>query len=251
MKKPIIVANWKMNLSIGEREDLASEFKKQFGKIEDKDIVICPSAISLMQVASIIGTSFISLGAQDVFWEESGAYTGEISPSILHDLDCRYVIVGHSERRHYLAETNEMINKKVDACLDNNIIPILCIGETRKERHDGQTDNILISQLRGGLKKVDIVGDEQIVIAYEPVWAIGSGSVVESSELDKVLTLIKQSLIDMYPLTIVQNNVRIVYGGSVDADNVANFSKLKLLDGFLIGGASLDIDKFNKLVKKI
>jgi len=144
-----------------------------------------------------------------------------------------------------------MINKKIDACLDNKLIPILCIGETAKDKNNGDTNNVLFNQLTGALKNINIVDDENIVIAYEPVWAIGSGNVVKPEELQEVLETIKQILVDMYPLTIVQNNVRMVYGGSVDSDNVSSFSKLKLLDGFLIGGASLDINKFKEIAKNI
>ena len=182
MGRPILIANWKMNLSIGEREELAKTIKEKLGKLESKDIVICPPVISLMQVASIIDVSNIALGAQDVFWEETGAYTGETSPSILKDIGCEYVIIGHSERRQILGETNEMINKKIDAALENVIIPIFCIGETAQERNAGQTDNIVTSQLREGLKNIDIVDTENMIIAYEPVWSIGSGSVVDFVE---------------------------------------------------------------------
>jgi len=251
IKKPIVIANWKMNLSLKQRGDLAFNFKNKIKNIDNKDIVVCPSVISLMQVGEIIRDGDIQLGAQDIFWEETGAYTGEISPAILYDLNCRYAIVGHSERRQYLGETDEMINKKIDACLENNIIPIFCIGETMNERHNNQTDNILLSQIRKGLAGIDVVGEEKIVVAYEPVWAIGSGQVVTPEELERVLKLIRQSLINIYPLTIVNNNVRIIYGGSVNPDNVLGFSKLDLLDGFLVGGASLNVDQFNKIIKAL
>jgi triosephosphate isomerase len=251
MKKPIIIANWKMNLSLSEREKLAYAIKEKNVTPQKYDMVICPSSVSLIQIRDVIDGSGIDLGAQDVFWEETGAYTGEISPKILKDLNCKYAIVGHSERRQHLGETDEMINKKVEASIDNGLVPILCVGETRQERHENQTDNVILSQIRQDLKGVEIIGDESLVIAYEPVWAIGSGEVVEPDEIDRVFTLIRQVLIDTYPLTIVENNVRMVYGGSVNPDNVDGFSKLKMLDGFLVGGASLDADKFNKIAKTL
>ena len=251
MKKKIAIANWKMNLSLGERDELAEAVKRELGKVADKDVVICPSTISLMQVGKIISNSSIQLGAQDVFWEETGAYTGETSPSILKAIDCLYAIVGHSERRKYVGETDEMVNKKIDACLENGLTPIFCVGETDDERSNGLTDNVILNQLKRGLKGIELVSDEQIVVAYEPVWAIGSGNAVEPRELDRVLQVIKQAMIDLYPLTIAQNNVRMVYGGSVDADNISGFLELDLLDGFLIGGASLNIDKFKKIVESL
>lgn len=251
MKKPIIIANWKMNLSLKEREKLALDLKKKNIASRDYDMVVCPSAVSLMQIGSILSGSNIDLGAQDVFWEEAGAYTGEVSPQILKDLNCKYVIVGHSERRKYLGETDEMVNKKVEASIDNGLVPILCVGETRSQRHEGQTDNVIFSQLTKALDKIDLVDGEDIVIAYEPVWAIGSGEIVDPEEVERVLKLIKQVLRDIFPLTIIENNVRMVYGGSVNTDNIDGFSQVKMLDGYLVGGASLDADKFHEIAKTL
>lgn len=251
MKRPIVIANWKMNLSLQEREELAQDLKSKVGKKASVDVVICPSAISLMQIGKVISGSQLILGAQDVFWEETGAYTGEVSPEVLHELDCRYAIVGHSERRQYLGETDEMVNKKIDACIENDIIPIFCVGETVGQRHGGETDNVILSQVKKGLEKIDIVGDEKLVIAYEPIWAIGSGQAVEPEEAAHVFELINQVITDTYPLTIVKNNVRMIYGGSIDEKNAKGFLKLDNLSGFLIGGASLDADKFNKIIKLI
>ena len=251
MTKQIFIANWKMNLSLEGRENLANNFKKELGEIKDQDIVICPSTVSLIPIANIIKDSQLQLGAQNVFWKNSGAYTGEDSPVILKDIGCRYVIVGHSERREYLKETDEMVNKKVQACLENNLTPILCIGETREARQEGQTDNVLHNQLINDLARIDLVDREQLIIAYEPVWAIGSGNIVEREEVKRVLELIRQTLINLYPLTIVNNNVRIIYGGSVEPGNIREFSNLELLNGFLLGGASLEVNKFKTIVQSL
>ncbi|MDO8669120.1 MAG: triose-phosphate isomerase [Candidatus Buchananbacteria bacterium] len=251
MKKPIIIANWKMNLSFQKTLDLTSQVKDDLSEIKDKDIIVCPSAVALSSVAGLIKNTNLKLGAQNVFWEENGAYTGETSPAVLQEIGCQYTIVGHSERRKYLGETNLMVNKKVNICLENNLTPILCIGETKDERHEGLTDNVLYHQLKECLDGVNIVDNEDIVIAYEPVWAIGSGDIAEPEEVARVFELIQQVLIDIYPLTVVKNNVRMVYGGSVDSDGAVGFSQLKLLDGFLVGGASLEINKFKEIVKSL
>src|SRR3989338_6950056 len=249
MPQPILIANWKMNLSLKELENLANDFKKELGGIQDKDIIICPSTVSLITMAGLIGDSYLQLGAQNVFWQDSGAYTGETSPMILKEIGCRYVIVGHSERRQYLNETDEMVNKKVQACLANNLMPILCIGETSETRQEGKTDNVLHRQLISGLDSVNLIDQEQLIIAYEPTWAIGSGLIADPEEVERVFALIRQTLVNLYPLTIVNNNVRIIYGGSVDASNIAGFSEIELLAGFLVGGASLEVGKFKEIVK--
>lgn len=248
MKKPIIIANWKMKLSFKQASFLAKDFKKSLKSIKDKDIVICPSAVSLAEVGGILKKSNIDLGAQNMFWQDNGAYTGETSPTVLKELGCHYVIVGHSERRQYLHETNLMINKKIDQALDTKLVPIICIGETKDERHDGLTDNVLYHQLKECLHGVHLIKGEDIIIAYEPVWAIGSGDVVDADEAERVFKLINQVLIDIYPLTIVRNNVRMIYGGGIDSSNISSFSDIKLLDGFLVGGASLDTNKFKDII---
>ncbi len=251
MPKPIIIANWKMNLSFEEMIKLSSDFKDSLPDIKDKDVVICPTAVALVSVKNIIKDTGIKLGAQNVFWQDSGAYTGETSPLVLKEIGCRYVIVGHSERREFLQETNLMVNKKINICLDNGLVPIICIGETKDERHEGATDNVLYHQLKECLNDIHLIEGENIIVAYEPVWAIGSGETVEPEEAERVFELIQQILIDLYPLTIIKNNVRMIYGGSVDSDNVLGFSGLQLLAGFLVGGASLEADKFKAIVKSL
>jgi len=249
MDKPILIANWKMNLTLKEREDLAQEIKDRLGEEKDKEVVICPPFVSLASIGEIIRDSAIELGAQDVFWEETGAYTGEISPIVLKELACRYVIVGHSERRRFLGETDEMVNKKTAACLENGLTPIVCVGETLEERKRNDTATVVHLQLSRALDGIDLVGKEKLVIAYEPVWAIGTGQPIEPEAAGAVFAVIWQTLIDNYPLTIVNNNIRLVYGGSVEPENAGAFARLEHMKGFLIGGASLDAGEFSRIVK--
>ena len=250
MKRPICIANWKMNLDLDQRVKLAQQYKKDLGRLQKVEIVICPSFLSLVSVGQAVKDSNIKIGSQDVFWEDSGAYTGEVSPDLLRDLDCEYSIVGHSERRQYLGETDEMVNRKVRACLDNYLTPIICIGETLAQKQMDQTYNVIFQQLSDALNSIEMVNTDQMIIAYEPVWAIGTGQPVSVQDLQPVLELIDQILVDNFPLTIAKNNVRLVYGGSVDAKNAAKFGKLELLNGFLVGGASLKVKTFTSIVKK-
>lgn len=251
MVKPIIIANWKMNLAGKEAIRLAGKIKEKTKGIINKEIVICSSFTDLASVGATLRGSGLRLGAQDVFWEDAGAYTGAISPLILKAAGCDYVIVGHSERRQYLGETDEMVNKKVSACLQHGLTPIICVGETFEERQQGETNNIILSQLNRILDKVDLIEDEQVIIAYEPVWVIGSGQAVDPAEADSVFHLIRQTLVDLWPIVIVNQNVRLIYGGSVDADNVSNFARLDLCHGFLVGGASLEADRFVEIIKSL
>lgn len=248
---PIIIANWKMNLSLNQRKNLALDLKKKIGQIIDHEVVICPSFISLVQISEILKGSEIKLGAQDVFWEESGAYTGEISPKILKDINCEYAIVGHSERRQNFGENDEMVNKRTRTCLDNDLIPIICVGETAQEHQDGRADNIVLLQLTRALQDIDLVDQDQIVVVYEPVWAVGTGHIVSDEEADHMFKLIRQIMIDLYSLTIINNNVRLIYGGSVNDKNVKKLADNDLISGFLVGGASLNVDQFVNIVKSI
>lgn len=250
MKRPIIIANWKMNLSPQEEVNLAKILRKKI-KFEDKDVVLCPSFLSLVEMADVLKKSRIKLGAQNVFWENIGAYTGEISPKILKDIGCAYVIIGHSERRRNLIETSEMINKKVNACLDNQLVPIVCVGETFEERQLGQTDNVIYHQVTAAMAGIDVVASDQIIIAYEPVWVIGSGQAVAPADADHVSKIIRQALIDILPTSIINNNVHVIYGGSVDEKNIKSFSRLQYVDGFLVGGASLDADRFENIINQV
>lgn len=247
MNKPIIIANWKMNLTPQEELNLAKILKKKL-KDAEVTVVACPSFLSLASMGDVLNKSDVLFGSQDVFWKDAGAYTGEVSPKVLKDIGCSYAIVGHSERRQNLIETSEMVNKKVDACLQNRLIPIVCVGETFEDRQNNQTDMVIHHQVLSALAGIDLVPQDRIIIAYEPVWVIGSGQAVNPADADHVSRVIHQTLIDLWPKSIVDNNVQIIYGGSVDENNVDSFSRLPYINGFLVGGASLDADRFVKII---
>lgn len=246
--KPLIIANWKMNLSLTERTVLAVDMKDLAGSVANVDVVVCPSFVSLATVQTIIADSKLILGSQDVFWEKSGAYTGEESPAVLYELGCRYALVGHSERRQYLGETNEMINKKVQRCLEHHLTPVVCVGETFEQRQRGQTDNVVYEQMSKALAGVVLTGNDYLVIAYEPVWVIGSGQAIDTDQAAQVFQVIHQTLVDLVPQTILKNNVRIIYGGSVDANNARDFLGIEYCNGLLVGGASLKAQTFNEII---
>jgi triosephosphate isomerase len=255
MKKKIIIANWKMNLNLAQTISLTKDifnglkkFKKDLAKI---DLVLCPSFPYLIEVKKIISKLNISLGAQDCFWEECGSYTGEVSPLQLKEIGCQYVIVGHSERRENLKETDEMVHEKIKTILKNDLIPIICIGETFEERQKGLKDYIIINQISKVLEGINLTTDKKIVVAYEPVWVIGSGRALNPIELDYINKIIFQRLIDLYPLLIVKNNFRIIYGGSVDRKNIKKFLEREMVDGVLVGGASLKASEFIEMVKQL
>ena len=248
----IIIANWKMKLNIKETAELAKKVKEKFKDFSMAIIGICPNFISLPEVKNILKGSKIKLGAQDVYWEGSGAYTGEISPTMLNEVGCEYVIVGHSERRKFLMENYEMIHHKVKAVLKSEeLTPIVCIGENWDERKTDRRDFVLYDQLQQALSGLDIVGNQQIIIAYEPIWAIGSGTAIEPSEAEYAHKIVKLTLNDMFGMKIVNSNFKIIYGGSINSGNISGFAGLDNIDGMLVGGASLDADEFYKVAMAI
>jgi len=251
-EEKIIIANWKMKLGLSESVNLAKKIKTKFKNFNSGTVAVCPNFISLLEVKDVLKGSGIKLGAQDVFWEKEGAYTGEISPNMLIEAGCDYVIIGHSERRKFLMENYEMIHKEVKAVLHaEELIPIVCIGENWDERKTDRRDFVLFDQLQQALSGIDIVGNQQIVIAYEPIWAIGSGTAIEPSEAEYAHKIIRLTLNDMFGMKIVNNNFKIIYGGSISSKNVKSFVGLDNLDGMLVGGASLDPDEFFKVVKTV
>lgn len=253
MKKKIIIANWKMNLTLQQSLVLAKDILNGLKKIKNLkkiDIVLCPSFTALSSIQPLL-LSKVYLGAQNCFWEEAGAYTGEISPFQLKEVGCQYVIIGHSERRQYLKETDEMIHCKVKTGLEAGIIPVLCIGETFEERQKGIKDYVIINQLSHALEGVNLKANQQLIIAYEPIWVIGTGQAVRPEEAEYASRIILQRVIDLYPLPIVRNNIRIIYGGSVDHTNIQDFLKQDTIDGVLVGGASLKAEGFIKMISRI
>lgn len=240
--KPLVVANWKMNpQTLAEAKKLFISVRDGIKAIENVEVVICPPFTQLYPFMLPSPSSNLKLGAQDVFWKEKGAFTGEISPAMLKDLGCQYVIVGHSERRRYFGETDEIINKKIQASLKARLIPILCIGETKEERKKGQTFKILKKQLQLATKNISNIEHRtsNIIIAYEPIWAIGTGIPCNPEDVREVRDFIREQFLQL----------RVLYGGSVNSKNAASFVKIAKMDGLLVGGASLKAEEFIKIIK--
>jgi len=242
----MIAGNWKMNTTVSEAVELVNEMRPGLDEIANVDKVICPPFISLATVRELIKGSSIKLGAQNLYFEEKGAYTGEISPLMLADL-CEFVIIGHSERRQYFNETGEMVNKKVRAALRVKLKPILCIGERLEENEAGRTEEVVTEQLRSSLAGIDFV--DGLIIAYEPIWAIGTGRAATGKQANETIGFIRQNIAQLYNEDIAQE-VRILYGGSVTADNAAEFINQPEIDGALVGGASLKAAQFLSIVKQ-
>ncbi|MCX6764414.1 MAG: triose-phosphate isomerase [Candidatus Nealsonbacteria bacterium] len=254
MIKSLIVANWKMNpSSLAKAKALFDSITKGVGEIKEDEIVICPPYIYLADIAGELEknkNSKLKLGAQDCFWEKEGAFTGEISPSMLRDLGCKYVILGHSERRKHLKEKSSMINKKLKLALEEGLNCILCVGENEKEKRKGEIQKVIRHQLEKGLSKVPKSKADKIVIAYEPVWAIGTGKSCKPVEAQVINFMIRKILTRIYDRSTAQS-IRILYGGSVDREKASTFLKETEMKGVLIGGASLDSVEFIKIVKDV
>ncbi len=248
--KKIVIANWKMSLHLRESIALAKDVAKGIGDTSATDVVLCPSFTALASVEPLLSAR-VALGAQDVFWEEKGAYTGEVAPQLLVEMGCRYVIIGHSERRQYLHETDAMVNKKTVAALRAGLTPIICVGETGDERRSGQKDYTVMRQVAEALKGVTLVGSQQIIVAYEPVWVIGTGQAVSGDDAEHMSQVIRHTIADTIPPATMAHACRVVYGGSVDAHNVTDFTRRAVIDGVLVGGASLKAPQFLSLVAAV
>lgn len=248
MRTPIIAGNWKMHKTIGESVSLIKELKALVKDVEDREIVVCPPFTALSAVGAEIKASNIELGAQNMFYEKEGAFTGEISALMLKEIGCRYIIIGHSERRQYFNETNEMINKKIRLALKLGLSPILCIGETLKQREKNVTQNVVGDHIRNGLKSLTEKNMKNIVIAYEPVWAIGTGKNATAEQAEDVHVFVRDLLKKIFSKKTA-SNTRILYGGSVNPDNIKELMVKENIDGALVGGASLDALKFSMIVK--
>lgn len=241
---PIIAANWKMHKSSG---DVADFFKKFSVKDSQVEIVICPPFPLLYQVGEFCRAGGYRLGAQNMFWEAQGAYTGEVSPLHLKDMGVQYVIIGHSERRQMFGETDQSVAKKVKAAFAHDLTPIVCVGETLAERQGGQTLKVVTEQVAAVLNGLDPSQVRKLVFAYEPVWAIGSGLPARKEDAEEVALLIRKLISDMFSLK-VGRDTRIQYGGSVKPENIAEFMESPEIDGALVGGASLDAEVFAGLI---
>ena len=247
MRKPIVAGNWKLNLLRAEAEALVKQLKATC-ETDAVDVVVCPAYTALAAVKPLLSGSRIGLGAQDFYWESTGAFTGEVSGPMLADAGCRYVIVGHSERRHYFGETNETVARKAKAALASNLTPIVCIGETLSERDANKTFAVIASQLEGALNGWTLAQVQRIVLAYEPVWAIGTGRTATPEQAQEVHAFIRQWLSKKFSAS-VSESIRVQYGGSVNAANAAHLLGQPDVDGALVGGASLKADAFSVIVK--
>jgi triosephosphate isomerase len=246
MRIPFIAGNWKMNTTATEAEQLVLEIIEKIDRIEGVEKVICPPFVSLVAINMMLQNSSLKMGAQNMHFETEGAYTGEISPLMISEL-CEFVILGHSERRWYFGETDEIVNKKVKAALANSLQPILCVGERLAENEAGKTEEVVNRQVTAALSGIEPVYN--LVIAYEPVWAIGTGKAASDEQAAATIQFIREVLVELWNKSIAQD-LRILYGGSVTGTNIAEFISHPEIDGALVGGASLKAEEFASIVEQ-
>jgi triosephosphate isomerase len=248
MRTPFVAGNWKMNKTIPEARALVAEMVPALREVKGVEKVLCPPFMALFPVAALLQGTDIGLGAQDMHWEAKGAFTGEVAPGMVAEF-CKYVIIGHSERRTYFGEIDESVNKKTVAARTSGLIPIVCVGETLAEYESGRTAEVVSRQIRAGLKGLEAEFAPTVVVAYEPVWAIGTGRASTGENAEAVVREhIRKPLAEMYGVETAQA-IRVLYGGSVTAANAAEFFGQADIDGALVGGASLKVDEFVAIVR--
>jgi len=247
-RRPLIAGNWKMHLTLGKAVQLAQAVVTTCGTCTDRDIMIAPPFTSLASVVASVQGSSIQVGAQNVCWEKEGAFTGEISPIMLKDLGVSMAIIGHSERRHIFGEDNVMINRRLRAALDAKITPVLCIGETLDDRETGATLTVLETQLCKGLEQVTPEQITDVVLAYEPVWAIGTGKTASNEQAQEIHGFLRGLMTGLYEKNIAET-VRILYGGSVKPENIDTLMAQPDIDGVLVGGAALNAESFERIIR--
>ena len=245
---PFIAGNWKMNKTVGEALDLVRELKTAISGVKGVEVAVAPPFTALYAVHKELEGSSIRLAAQNLYWEEKGAFTGEVSPLMIKEIGCHYVIIGHSERRQFFGETDETVNRRIKAVLFQDLKVIFCIGETLKEREGGKTFSVVERQVEGGLKGLGDKEMKNIVIAYEPVWAIGTGKTATPEQAEEVHRFIREKIEKLYSRE-VSKEIRIQYGGSVTPENIQGLMIQPNIDGALVGGASLKADSFSKIVR--
>ncbi len=253
MRKPLVAANWKMNKTVTEAISFAGVFGQEFFEWfqEDDtpvDVLICPPFLGIPALCAIFAGKPISIGAQNMYWEEKGAFTGEISAPMLKKAGCSFVIIGHSERRHIFGETDQDVAQKVRAALDHGLKPVMCVGETLETREQGNTHKVISEMVKAGLSKVKAEEIPSIVVAYEPVWAIGTGKEARPDDAADVIGNIRKAVDGLFGQG-ASDNLRVLYGGSVKPGNIRSFMIKQEIDGVLVGGASLDPNEFFKLVE--
>lgn len=245
---PLIAGNWKMFKTATQAKPFFTALKNAVTNVANTEIMVAPPFTALAAAQEILGYSNIKIGAQNVFWEDEGAFTGEISAPMLKDLGCDYVIIGHSERRQYFGETDETVNQKISAVIKHNLAPLMCLGETNDERKTEKTFSVLDKQMQKGLQGLDVNSLAQLVIAYEPVWAIGTGNTATSAQAEEVHAFLRQKLAQMFNGAFAAKT-RILYGGSVKPANVKELMAQPNIDGALVGGASLETESFTQIIK--
>ncbi|MCD5405078.1 MAG: triose-phosphate isomerase [Desulfotomaculum sp.] len=248
MRKTVIAGNWKMNKTIKQAVEYIEELKSRVSDVDDVEIVVFPPFTALLEMCIATDKTNISIGAQNLHWEKSGAFTGEISAEMLREVGCGYVIIGHSERRQYFGETDESVNKKIKAALKHGLIPVVCVGETLPQREEGLTEQIVEAQVKravDGIAQDDIA---KLIVAYEPVWAIGTGKNASSDDAQQVIANIRDVLKSI--AGDKADSIRILYGGSVKPDNIGGFIKEQDIDGALVGGASLNPLDFSEIITR-
>lgn len=246
MRTPILAGNWKMYKTVGEALSLVDELLAGLSA-PDRDVVVCPPYTALAPVGARLAETSLALGAQDLFTEEQGAYTGAIAPRMLTDVGCRYVIIGHSERRQYFGDTDASVNRKLHVALTHGLRPIMCVGESKPQRDAGNAEAIVTAQVRAGLADLTADALAHVVIAYEPIWAIGTGDTATSADAQAMHAAIRQTLAELYSADHA-DTVRIQYGGSVKPDNIDELMAQPDIDGALVGGASLTAASFLRIV---
>ena len=244
----MITGNWKMFKTLDAAVPFAAELKEKLKDIADRDILLVPPYPFLQPIRSVIEGSNLLLGAQNLFWEDEGAFTGEVSPLMLKGVGCSHVIIGHSERRQYFGETDETVNKRIKAALKHGLFPVVCIGETLEQREEKRTFDVLDAQAQGGLRDLTINDMQKIIIAYEPVWAIGTGKTATPELAEEVHSHIRENIKGIFDQGIA-SGIRILYGGSVKPENIDELMTKDNIDGALVGGASLKTDAFERIVK--
>lgn len=245
MRKPLLAGNWKMYKSVSEGRAFAKALRALVGTASDRDVVVCPPFTAIAAAVEEFKGSPVAVGAQNAHWEKQGAFTGEIAPLMLAEIGAKYVIVGHSERRQYFGETDDTVNKRMQAVLAAGLTPIVCIGETLQEREANKTFEVIERQMTGGLKNLGT--PTAIVVAYEPVWAIGTGKTATPAQAQEVHAFIRKQFAKSFGEAAAQA-VRILYGGSVKPDNISALMGQPDIDGGLVGGACLDADSFSKII---
>ena len=250
MRKPFIAGNWKMNMNTDSAVSLAGGLAKELDGVDTVDVAVCPPFVYLRAVATALSSSNIALGSQNVYFEEKGAFTGEISCEMLKDVCCTYAIIGHSERRHVMGETDALINKKISAAINSGLLPIFCVGELLEEREAGTTNEVVARQIKSGLEGICKERVQAVTVAYEPVWAIGTGLTATPDQAQEVHAMIRGLLADLYGNDVAQS-MRIQYGGSAKPGNTAELMSQPDVDGLLVGGASLKVEDFAAMVKTV